>query len=441
MVDPTTIAAEARGRGRRRVGPLGVAVLALAATLVGPAQASAGDASTASGPAVIVFDAMGDPVATTHLAPWIDVTAMAVDARGAATVVGRSADGQDAARRLDADGRSAWTRHLDRGAVVDDAAAGALGSVALVGSMHAADHGVFDGTVWLLDADGRVRWSTRFGPVRGPYSTRVALDGQGNVVVAATVERRAPGPGSDSAVQADIDVITIDATGRIVHRRTLRTPGDHQLRALAVSRSGAVHVAGMTTVLDPDWATLDVDWASSTFVAGWWPFVARLDPGARDLQWVQQFGSAAGSSVHGMAVDARDHVWVVGAHLRPGAEATAGPATDTWVPFLREHAPDGRLRSRRAEAVGAHDAVFAGVSASPLGDGVVVAAGAARQEPSAVPREHLGPAGADAVVRTYAAGGDAAWTRWMRTGSGLRGVVDIAVDATGNVLVLVRARP
>ena len=366
-----------------------------------------------------------------RLASWSDANALAVDPAGRVTVIGSSIDGRATVARVAPNGSTEWTRALDHPTSIDDIAVDRAGNVALVGSTNRASSGHAEGVVMALSAEGDMRWHRALGRVGGSRgATRVAVDASGDVIVLATDTRR----GALGDV-TDLFVVRFDDAGDTAwQRRTVLTHGGSlELHGLELDAAGDLHLVGMASGPFIAGATLDVDWGANGLVLGRWPFLARFDAGDTALTSVVQFGAAAGSTVRGPALDGDGHVWVVGGYLEhPGTDAPT-----TWRGYLRGQAADGSVRWMREAGQGGPGLVFAAVASLPRGGGLVAAATTGTTDPDRIaPRD-----APDAFVRAYTVDGDIAWTRPFRTGSGFRGVVDVAVDGEGNTFVLTRARP
>jgi len=246
------------------------------------------------------------------------------------------------------------------------------------------------------------------------------------VVVAAAHHGQTPEHGDGLPGGTDLLVIRLDDGGSPTTppRTVLSHRGNLMVNGVALSTEGDVHVVGMVTGPLIEGATVGIDPGSGGFVAGRWPFIARFDPHEGPVIWVVQFGSLGGSTAHGPAVDAACHVWVAGGYH----ERHLTDAPDTWTAYIRKHAADGSVAWVREAAHPEHAVVFGGVASSPLAWAAVVAAmhtGSA----SAHETEAHDPVSTDAFVQVYAADGDVLWTRPLRTGTGFRGVVNVAVDA------------
>ncbi len=223
---------------------------------------------------VVAFDAGG---ALRWYARWGDdqgqhAESVAFDADGNAVVAGMfqgsidfgdgaiasSDSGLDAfVTKLSPDGQVLWTRVLSGGS--DEAprsvAIDADGRIAVVGyfraSLYAGDDshsaaGGDDAFVVMLDADGEVSWSRRFGDGASQQAHAVAFDHEGNLVVAGgfagSVDFGA-GPVDADAARA-IFVLALDAAGD--HRWSRRIGGHSNQDAydLAIDSLGRIIVSG-----------------------------------------------------------------------------------------------------------------------------------------------------------------------------------------------------
>jgi hypothetical protein len=208
---------------------------------------------------VVLLDPAGRPLwADQFGTPEHDVArAVAADGAGALVVAGDTsgdlggvaAGGRDAfVRAYRPDGRVRWTRQFGGGGA--DLAYGVAvapdGDVLVVGTTSAtlapAGRGATDAYLRRYDASGRVLWTRRFGTDADERGAAVASDAASGAVVAGYTVGALAGP---AAGGGDAFVRSYDARGNVRWTRQDGSPAFDAARAVAVTPTGDVVVAGV----------------------------------------------------------------------------------------------------------------------------------------------------------------------------------------------------
>jgi hypothetical protein len=161
-------------------------------------------------------------------------------------------------------------------------------------------------------------------PMIGPwkdYGHGVAVDGQGNVVIAGATMGVLEGATTHGA--ADGFVSKFAADGTWLWTQQYGTSGSDMIAAVAIAPDGDVVIAGAAS------GQYEQDEASDARGV----FVARLDPDGQ-MRWVKQFGASGVTLVSAIAVSADERIYVAG-------EGPDDPSKDQFVATLSCFAADG----------------------------------------------------------------------------------------------------
>lgn len=290
------------------------------------------------------------------------------------------------------------------------------GNVVVAGSRMPAPSGPAtpgrDALVRKYEAGGGQLWES-FVSTRGEDAfMAVAIDARGYVTVAGYSPSAADAPDRD----AFYDVYTGD--GILVRTVRFGSAGDDVAAGVAVDADGNVVVVGSTTgALHPtQYGEQDA-------------FVRKYDA-EDDVLWSFQFGAPGWNAATGVALDRDGNVLVTGI-MRDTQAGPGGPAQDA---FVRKYSPDGDLLWADRFGTG-EPCVGLGVAVDAYGNVLVVG------------RTHgdlaAGQAGAgDAFARQYAPDGAVRWTdQFGTTGEDSANGVVVAPDggfflvgSTGGVL-------
>lgn len=250
-------------------------------------------------------------------------------------------------------------------------------------------------------------WTEQFGWEGFDDLFAVAVDANGNVVVAGS---REPAPSGPDAPGRDALVRKYEAGGDLVWESFVSTSGEDAFRAVAVDERGYVTAAGYS----PSAAgAVDLDALYRVYTSDGAP--------VRTVK----FGSSGDDVATGVAIDADGNVVVVGSTTG----ALHPPQYGEQDAFVRKYdAEDNVLWSYQFGAPGWNAAT--GVALDR--DGNVLVTGIMRDTQG----DPGGPA-QDAFVRKYSPDGALLWADRFGTGEPCVGL-GVAVDAHGNVLVVGR---
>ncbi|MGH9034347.1 MAG: SBBP repeat-containing protein, partial [Acidimicrobiia bacterium] len=208
-----------------------------------------------------------------------------------------SAGGFDAfVSRYDAAGNEVWTRQFGsrgdeggRGVALDT-----LGNVLVVGSTDLAlpgetSSGGFDAYLRQYDGAGREGWTRQFGSAADDFGVAVAVDAQGDAVVAGSADRALPGQtwagGSDAFLRS------FDTAGTTLWTNQFGTDSSDAAWGVAIDRAGQTHVVGSTERELP-----------GQHAAGGSDVFVRRYAGGNEI-WTHQFGTEETDVVFAVAVD------------------------------------------------------------------------------------------------------------------------------------------
>lgn len=265
-----------------------------------------------------------EPVAVQVAVPWTqqlgaagddEALGVAVDAQGSVYVTGytygamaEGGYGYDDVylARYAPDGSLLWVRQFgsDEGDSPSQVAVGADGSVYVVGNTYGAMHGetsrgYTDLFLVKFAPDGTRQWTRQLGSSSDDYSSAVAVDAQGNVLVVGNTYGTLPGQTSSGAM--DFVLARYAADGTLEWARQLGTSTYDYARGVATDREGNAYVAGNTS------GRLGADPAAG----GNDTVLLKLTPTGA-VEWARQTGSPTDEYVGGVAVDAAGNVYVGG---------------------------------------------------------------------------------------------------------------------------------
>jgi hypothetical protein len=159
-----------------------------------------------------------------------------------------------------------------------------------------------------FDADGKAKWSKRFGgPTdEGQRGVQVGMDGAGNVLVTGMYQTGTDfgnGPLVTTSTN-DVFVLKLDPSGTPLWSKTFGSTS-LSTEAMTVSASGNVAVTGYFE------GTLGIPGMQGTSVGGNDIFVAELNPSGA-LLWVRAFGDVSADNGTGIAFTPAGNVFVTG---------------------------------------------------------------------------------------------------------------------------------
>jgi hypothetical protein len=281
---------------------------------------SFGDPSDQVGASVAV-DSGGNVVLTGYFAGTVDF--------GGGPLV--SAGGQDIfVVKLDAGGGHVWSKrfgdasnqygtHVAMSGTGDVLLVGSMGGAADFGGGPLASAGGQDIFVAKLDANGDHVWSERFGDSSDQYSTSVAVDGGGSLVLTgyfAGAVSFGGGPLASAGGQ-DIFVAKLDANGGHVWSKRFGDASDQYGASIAVDSGGNVFLTGDFP------GTVDFGGGPLVSAGGQDIFVAKLDANG-DHVWSKRFGDISNQGGASVAVDNGGNVVLTG-YVQGPADFGGGP--------------------------------------------------------------------------------------------------------------------
>ena len=188
-------------------------------------------------------------------------------------------------------------------------ATGEFGMMAKFGSQvlsppPSAPYGNYDAFLTKLDPSGTFVWTTQIGTERHDGGYAVAMDSEGNCVVAGSYDR-------DDRFNGAIFVAKYTNSGQRLWLRRFGGSQDSRAFALSVNLAGEILVAGFFT----DQATFGTIFVAS--VAAQDGFVAKLDSAGNPI-WARTIGTFGTDWASGVGTSADGSVYVTG-HLNAGS--------------------------------------------------------------------------------------------------------------------------
>ena len=329
--------------------------------------------------------------------------------------------------RLEPGGRVLWARRFgDAGlqnvnGLATDAAghtfvAGGFTETLDFGGQRLFNPGDQDVFLSRLDAEGRPLWSRRFGDVSEQVADSVAVDPEGNAVIAGLFHGTVDfGQGAlVSAGLADVFLARFSPEGQPLWSKRLGGAGEQRATGLAVDAEGRIALTGLFE------GNIDLGEGPLATASPLGSFVALFDAGGRP-RWSRLLGGGERGLVTLVTFDTSGHLVTVETYTRA--------ATHGFT--LTRFTPEGHLLwSRNFESTGPLDVVR--VAAAPNGRVVVV--GWAQGELDLGEGVSFGEGGADVLVLEFGPEGDVLGVRRFGDGAHQIGRA-VAVDARGHVLV------
>jgi hypothetical protein len=196
-----------------------------------------------------------------------------------------------------------------------------------------------DGVIVRLDG-GDVTWARRYGGDRNDRIVRLAVDGQGSILVGAEFEMKSElgGPTLESAGAYDLAIAKLDPNGAHVWSQRFGGTDNDNILALAVDPAGNIAIAG---AYDKRMTIGDKEVRSSGDSDA---LIARFDPDGKIL-WSKVFGGTGEDVANGVAVDAVGNVVVTG-WFSDKVDLGKGPvkAHGNKDAFTEKLSPDGEVR-------------------------------------------------------------------------------------------------
>ncbi|MEW6566477.1 MAG: SBBP repeat-containing protein [Spirochaetota bacterium] len=349
-------------------------------------------------------------------------TALTVDTGGNIIVAGftkgslsgASAGISDAfVRKYDPKGNELWTRQFGT-AESDGATALAVdpgGNIIVAGytggNLFGSSAGKNDAFVRKYDPKGTELWRRQFGSAESDLAAALAVDAEGNILVAGSTEGRLSG---SYAGNEDIFVRKYNSKGNELWTRQFGSAEYDFAKALAVDAGGNILVAGIT------WGNL-----AGSSAGDYDAFVLKYDSKGTML-WTRQFGTAKYDDATALAVDAGGNIIVAG----PTMGNLSGSSAGNSDLFVRKYDPKGTvLWTRRFGTIEFDDAKALAVD---TGGNIIVAGDTGGNISDSSITNY------DAFVRKYDFKGSVLWMRQFGTAEDDY-TTAIAVDAGSNIMV------
>ncbi|MBP0019503.1 MAG: SBBP repeat-containing protein [Cyanobacteria bacterium SBLK] len=240
--------------------------------------------------------------------------------------------------KYDWDGRQLWVRQLgsfgaDRGygVTTDD-----KGNVYITGSTTGileAENGTGGLDAWLAkyDPDGNKLWIRQLGSPSGyDSSAGVATDVEGNIIITGYTSGTLDATGA--AGYYDAWIAKYKPNGDRLWIRQLGSSSYSYDAACAIATDSAanIYLTGNTSgILEP-----------GTRVRGMDIWVAKYDSQGNRL-WVKQLGSSGYDGSSGIAIDARDYIYITGKTSSDIEEGNSAGGEDAWIAKLHEENGNG----------------------------------------------------------------------------------------------------
>ncbi len=297
------------------------------------------------------------------------------------------------------------------GIAVDDAGDVYVGG-GTFGLLGEAAFGGEDGFVRKYAPDGTVLWTDQFGTSANDGVLGIAMDPEGNVVVAGfTWGALTDDP---NAGEADAFIRKYDADGEPLWTEQYGSSLTEVGYDVAVDAGGNVVVTGYTEGV--------LGSSNAGFSDA---YVAAFEPDG-DPRWLWQFGTSTLDAGQAVATDAAGNVYLAGFTL--GVLPFLGNDGQPNDAFVGKF--DGNGNQLWLRQFGSTDPDTTGAVAADAGGGVVVAGTTSGTIPGA---SSVG--GSDMYVRRYDGEGEHSWTRQFGS-PGSDEVQGMAIDASGSIVVV-----
>jgi beta-propeller repeat-containing protein len=246
-----------------------------------------------------------------------------------------SAGGWDAfLRKYTPTGDELWTHQFGGGGAESAASVRVdrAGNAYVVGGTRAAlpgqtNIGDYDGFIVKFDPAGNQVWARQFGTTVEDYTLALALDGDGNPILAGETGGRLAGAAAAGGL--DGFVRQYDRDGNVVWTRQFGSPLDEFAVGAAVSPTGDVLVVGTTAGSLPGQKS---EGDADAFIVAF--------SGQGGTLWARQFGTSGVDDAEAIAFDATGHPFVAGRVGGPLQGASSSGGSDA---FLAATGPTGGL--------------------------------------------------------------------------------------------------
>lgn len=291
-----------------------------------------------------------------------------------------------------------------------------------------------DAWVGKYSPEGKALWTRQVGSTADDWGFAVAVDASGNIVLAGGAEGALPG--QTSSGQEDAYVVKFSPNGDQLWTRQFGGPDIDRATGVAVDSDGNIILAGRTQGAPIGDATSGerVDWVQNPTPPETRPgqmppgksetFVRKYTPDGVEL-WTIRFSSGEITEATAVGVDKRGNIFVAGRTrgAMPGMERMGYEDA-----FVKKLTPAGAEIWTREFG----SSIYAGATSVAVdASGDVLVAGHVM---SALPGQER--AGLDdAFLRKYSSAGDEMWTAQFGS-PGQDAATGVATDSAGNIVVV-----
>jgi hypothetical protein len=264
--------------------------------------------------------------------------------------------------------------------------------------------GMVDVFVRKYDPAGNELWTRQFGAWEKDFAHAISVDGAGNAYVVGETHGILPGQSSGGGF--DAFVRKYDPAGNELWTRQMGGGGGDAAWGVAVEPDGAVYLAGSAGGALPGQASI------GAFDA----FVRKYDAAGNPL-WTRQFGTTASDAARGVALDPAGQLVVAG---HTDGELPGQSRTGKFDAFVRQYDPQGNENWTRQFGTFEDDLGVA-VGVDRMGKASVVGT------TDDVLPDQAQAGSTDVYLRGYDRAGGLRWTRQFGT-KGIDDGMGIAVD-------------
>jgi hypothetical protein len=232
-----------------------------------------------------------------------------------------------------------------------------------VGGGSFTSEGGGDVLIVKLDPRGRLLWARRFGDASLQELGALAVDGEGDVVLAGVTAGTVDfGAGPLAGDRLDLFVAKLAPDGRAIWARRFGGAEAEDASAIAAAKDGGVILGGsLEGRVDFGGPVVDNH--------GAFPFLLRLDAAGR-ARWARSFGGSTDQTVVGVALDPDDAVVVAEEAKRVVIDGRQFKGPGTSNAFVASLDRDGRLGW--AKMLGQRgDSAITSLAVAPSGDRLI----------------------------------------------------------------------
>ncbi|MDG5466808.1 SBBP repeat-containing protein [Deltaproteobacteria bacterium IMCC39524] len=308
-----------------------------------------------------------------------------------------------------------WTKQFgsDSEDTIEATAYGLNGDVYAVGVSTGSVHGQSNtgGRDVLLvkyNSAGLAQWTRQVGGTTDEYAWEIAVDEDGNPVVAA--ETLGAIGGASSAGGNDCFLVKYDTGGNLIWTQQVGSSNHDFIAGLAIDPTGQVYLAGVT----------DGSFDSNPVIGGQDYFLVKFDSDGNQL-WAKQYGSVQDDVATDLKITSAGELLLSGFTDGTLSGESSSGGVDS---FLIKYNGDGQLIWNQQFGTSGNDTA----NALAAIQGSIAVAGTTRGAFSGFSNS----GGMDAYVLLFDPLGNAQWV--YQSGSGTNDVIsDVSMDSGGNV--------